>query len=408
MRILVFAGTSEGRKLAEYLSACGLGATVCVATEYGELSLPALPHITVHQGRLSTEQMAAFMTANTLTLDATHPYADAVTANIRQACAVTGAEYIRLLRPVVSTDQPVVTVPNTAAAASYLNTVTGSALLTTGSKELEAFTAVHRFAERLYPRVLPTAEVLRKCAELGFPGKTIIAMQGPFSHEMNVAILHQMRAKFLVTKDSGAAGGFAEKLSAARETGTTILLIARPTDEEGKTLEEVKALLRKRFPETPRSEDATRRFPLFVSLKGRRVLVVGGGNIAKRRIDVLRTFGADIVLVSTECKADIDTQSLQYHCRSYQKSDLAGVFLVVAATNDRTCNSRIAADCVQSGILCSVADCAAESTFFFPAVCLHGNLMAGVVSDGTDHAAAARAAARIREILREEAVNAEH
>lgn len=408
MRILVFAGTSEGRKLAEYLSACDLDATICVATEYGELSLPALPHIAVHQGRLTSEQMVAYMTANTLTLDATHPYADAVTANIRQACEVTGAEYIRLVRPSVSPNQPVITVPDAAAAAAYLNTVTGSVLLTTGSKELEIFTTVHRFSERLYPRVLPTTDVLGKCEELGFPGRSIIAMQGPFSHEMNVAMLHQTRAKFLVTKDSGAAGGFAEKLSAARETGTTILLIARPTDEQGKTLDEIKTLLHEYFPGTHHPEATGRRFPLFVSLKGRKVLVVGGGHIAKRRIDALRTFGAEIVLVSIECKVSIDARTLQYYCRSYEKGDIAGTFLVVAATNDRACNSRIARDCVEAGILCSVADCAAESTFFFPAICLCGKLTAGVVSDGTDHAATSRIAARIRDVLQEETVNAEH
>lgn len=402
MSILVFAGTSEGRRLAECLSSAGLAAQVCVATAYGELSLPALPHITVHQGRLSLTEMAAQMSADTLVIDATHPYADVVTANIQQACAQAGAEYIRLLRPRIATDQPVITVPNAAAAAAYLNTVTGAALLTTGSKALEAFTAVHRFAERLFPRVLPTEEVVRKCTELGFPGKCIIAMQGPFSHEMNVALLNQTRAKYLVTKDTGTAGGFAEKLSAARQTGATVLLIARPTQEQGRTLEEIQALLRQRF--GGRTETEThRRFPLFVSLCARKVLVVGAGAIAARRIGVLRAFGAQIVLVAPERQDSINTDGLTCVCRGYQKSDLDGVFLAVAATNDRSVNAQVAQDCREAGILCSIADCAAQSTFFFPAVCTGGKLTAGLVSDGTDHAMTARAAARIRAVLQEEA-----
>ncbi|WP_087066077.1 precorrin-6A reductase [Intestinibacillus massiliensis] len=399
MSILVFAGTSEGRKLAEFLSAGGLAADIYVATEYGELSLPVLPAVTVHRGRLTTEQMEACMAPGVLVIDATHPYADVVTANIRQACSARGAEYIRLLRPQVASGQPVVTVPDAQAAAAYLNTVTGAALLTTGSKELKAFTTVHRFAERLYPRVLPTAEVLQKCAELGFSGRSIIAMQGPFSHELNVALLRQTRAKYLVAKDSGAAGGFAEKLSAAKETGATVLLIARPTKEEGLTLEEVEALLRARFPMARLA--AASRFPLFISLVGRRVLVAGAGRIAARRILVLQRFGADITVVSPECAVEIDCGTIRYFGRSYEKSDLSGAFLVIAATNDRLVNARIAQDCREAGILCSVADSASESTFFFPAVCTAGKLTAGVVSDGSDHSATARAAAQIRAILQE-------
>ena len=76
-------------------------------------------------------------------------------------------------------------------------------------------------------------------------------------------------------------------------------------------------------------------------------------------------------------------------------------FLAVAATDDRAVNHRIAADCAALGIPCSVADSAAESTFFFPAVCEGGGLTAGVVSDGTQHDKTARAAKRIRTVLEE-------
>lgn len=406
MNIMIFAGTIEGRKLAEFLSIGKLYAIICVATEYGELSLPDLPNITVHRGRLTAMQMAEYMSSDTLVVDATHPYADIVTANIRQACEEVGAEYIRLLRPKIVTHQPIVTVRDAAAAAAYLNTVTGSVLLTTGSKELEAFTAVHRYAERLYPRVLPVVDVIQKCMELGFPGRSVIAMQGPFSYEINVALLRQIRAKYLVTKDSGAAGGFSEKLRAAASTGTTVILISRPTEEQGKTLAEIKMLLKSRFSCLRQTDSTSRPFPLFVSLRGRRVLVVGGGWIARRRVGVLRNFGAEVVLVAPEVKDDLDLTTVLHCCRSYEKSDVSGAFLVVAATDNRCLNRQIARDCSAAGILCSVADSAAESTFFFPAICARGNLTAGVVSDGSDHAATARAAERIRSVLQEESTDA--
>ena len=398
MSILLFAGTSEGRALAQFLSVRGVATTVCVATEYGEMTMPPLPGITVRCGRMQEAEMYDAMRKHTLVIDATHPYADAVTRNIRTACEQSGAEYLRLVRPRIASEQPLVTVPDTAAAAAFLSGVTGSVLLTTGSKELEAFTAVERYAERLWPRVLPTASVLQKCEALGYPGAHIIAMQGPFSYEMNLALLHQTHAKYLVTKDTGAAGGFAEKLRAAADTGTTVVLISRPTEESGLTLTELCTLLEERFALSA-CEDRTvnKRFPLFVSLAGRKCMIFGAGRIAARRAAVLREAGASVTVIAPEaCGVTPDI------LRGYEPSDLTGAFVVVAATDDRAVNARIAVDCEHAQILCSVADCAEESTFYFPALCQAGKLTAGVVSDGSDHAATAKAAARIRKILQEE------
>lgn len=392
MKILVFAGTSEGHALAQFLSAHKLPATVCVATEYGEMVLPELPYITVHCGRLTPAQMQTYMTADTLVIDATHPYADAVTQNIQAACQESGAEYLRLLRPQIPVDVPVVCVPDTAAAAAYLNTVTGSVLLTTGSKELQVFTAVERYAQRLYARVLPTSSVLQKCEALGFSGSHILAMQGPFSKEMNLALLRMTQASYLVTKDTGTAGGFSEKLEAAKETNTTVVLIARPTKENGYPLLQVQQLLTDRF--ALQAENRIDRFPLFVSLKNRKCVVIGAGKIGLRRADSLRSFGAQVTVIAPEGKADI--------ARQYTKTDITGAFLVVAATNIRDINQQIARDCAAENILCSVADCAAESSFYFPAICQGNGLIAGIVSDGSNHAATAKAAAQIRSMLQQE------
>ena len=73
--------------------------------------------------------------------------------------------------------------------------------------------------------------------DLGFSGKHLIAMQGPFSREMNLALLHQTEAKYFVTKESGKNGGFAEKLEAAEQAGAVLLVIGRPI-EEGLSVEE--------------------------------------------------------------------------------------------------------------------------------------------------------------------------
>ena len=399
MKLVIFSGTSEGHALCRFVSACGGNADVYVATDYGAAVMEPMRGITVHEGRLDADTMEAVLDADTLLVDATHPYAARVSDNLRAACAQTGAEYVRLLRPALDSEG-VITVPDTAAAVRWLNVHPGRALLTTGSKELEAFTAVEGWRERLVARVLPSASVLEQCASLGFAGAQIVAMQGPFSHEMNAALLRQTGAGILVTKDTGKAGGFAEKLSAAREVGATVLVIARPRAEEGKTLAEMQDFLAARFGWTAPVQEQPKpmpRFPLFVSLASKKCIVFGAGAIAARRVGVLRHFGAAVTVVAPESPADIAVD----HRRGYEKSDLSGVFLAVAATNDRQVNHRIAADCADLHIPCSVADCAAESTFFFPAVCEGGGLTAGVVSDGTAHGKTAAAAKRIRAVLEE-------
>lgn len=397
MKLVIFSGTSEGHALCRFVSACGGCAGVYVATDYGAAVMEPMHGITVHEGRLDADAMAVALDADTLVVDATHPYAAVVSENLRAACAQTGAQYERLLRPALDSGD-VVTVSDTAAAAEWLNAHPGRALLTTGSKELAVFAAVEGYRERLVARVLPSASVLEQCASIGFAGAQIIAMQGPFSHEMNVALLRQTRADILVTKDTGAAGGFAEKLSAAREVGATVLVIDRPCQEEGRTLAQMQGFLADRFGWTqpaPAQEQQALRFPLFVSLTSKKCVVFGAGTIAARRVDVLRRFGAAVTVVAPDSPVGIAVDAV----RGYEKSDLSGAFLAVAATNDREVNHRIAADCAAMHIPCSVADCAAESTFFFPAVCEGGGLVAGVVSDGTAHGKTAAAAKRIRAVL---------
>ena len=87
-KICLFAGTAEGRRLAAYLNESA-ELTVCVATEYGETALHGIDGLNVRAGRMDRCEMERFIAENrfTLILDATHPYAEAVTENIRAAAA---------------------------------------------------------------------------------------------------------------------------------------------------------------------------------------------------------------------------------------------------------------------------------------------------------------------------------
>lgn len=237
MKILLFGGTAEGRTLAEWLSVRGIALTVCVATEYGETLLPG--GLDVRTGRMDQAEMERLMPGYTLAVDATHPYAAAVTGNIRAAADKVGLPLLRLLRG--SDGEPgCLTAPDMDSAARLLETRPGNVLLTTGSKELDRFTSPELLA-RCYPRVLPMEDSLRRCLTLGFPPAHIVCMQGPFSKALNVAMLRQFDIKTMVTKDTGGCGGFREKLEAARETGCELLVVERPTKESGLSLEEIQA-----------------------------------------------------------------------------------------------------------------------------------------------------------------------
>ena len=240
MKALLFGGTGEGRALAEWMLARGLDATVCVATEYGETLLPE--GMQVHVGRLDAVGMAALMADDyTLVIDATHPYAVEVTENIRAASERTGLPYLRLLRQSDGEDLGH-KAENMAVAAEMLEGLPGNVLLTTGSKELDHF-ARPGLRERCFPRVLPMAASLERCLALGFPPRNIICMQGPFTREMNVATLHQFHIDTLVTKDTGGYGGFRAKAEAAKEAGCALLVVERPRNETGLTLEEIQRQL---------------------------------------------------------------------------------------------------------------------------------------------------------------------
>ncbi len=231
--ILIFAGTTEGRKLSEYLADAGVRHTVCVATKYGEAVLKNHALVKVHQGRMNREEISKFLQAEDFAavVDATHPYAEMVTRNVRQAAEEQGIPYLRLLREHSEEKQAVQYFETNESCARALMHTRGNILLTTGSKELYAYCVCGEIKERLYVRILPAEGNLKLCMEQGICGKQVIAMQGPFSVDMNVAILRQYHISCLVTKDGGLSGGYQEKLEAAAKAGVKVFVIGRPKEE---------------------------------------------------------------------------------------------------------------------------------------------------------------------------------
>ena len=284
MNIVIFGGTTEGRQLAEYLVQLNRKQEkteavihVCVASEYGAQVLPEAEEIKVHIGRLEQADMQEFLqeVQADICVDATHPYAVIVTQNIYRACKEVDVPYIRVRRVMQeepgNTDSVMqmssthigdadgkryidetsdnIYVEDIQAAVDYLKGVTGNILITTGSKELKAFTQIPDYENRCFARVLPTTSVVEACTELGFTGKHLICMQGPFDLAMNLATIQYADAKYLVTKASGKNGGYDEKCEAALAAGIHLVIIGRPEEqvEPVMSLPQVESYLRNRL-----------------------------------------------------------------------------------------------------------------------------------------------------------------
>ena len=241
--VIIFGGTTEGRRLAEFCGEHKIQTVVCVVSEYGEILVPESPSVRVIRRALEKDEMEALFVAEkpSLVLDATHPYARVVTENVTQVCQKMGIVWYRVLRKSeleTKNADSIVTVDSVDQAVEWLKSHEGTVLVTTGSKELVKYTAIPDYKERIFARILPDSQALLNSETLGFPRNHMIAMQGPFSLEMNIATMRMTGANYLVTKESGHAGGFLDKIHAAEVVGATALVIGRPLKETGISLEE--------------------------------------------------------------------------------------------------------------------------------------------------------------------------
>lgn len=252
MDVLVFGGTTEGRQLVEWLDARGSCQVVaCTATAYGASLLPQGAHVTALQGPLSERAKCALMQAHDFCciVDATHPYALHISDSISQLGSAFGKEVVRIARePAEVVAGAWTSVADAHGAAAHLAKGTGTILLTTGTKDLACYVEeLADWEQRLYVRILPLVSSVQRAEELGIPTSHVIALQGPASAELNEALIREYGIEHLVTKQSGTAGGFVQKVQAAQACGIELVVIERPREDEGISLRQVQSLLEVRY-----------------------------------------------------------------------------------------------------------------------------------------------------------------
>src|SRR3990172_6390159 len=151
------------------------------------------------------------------------------------------------------------------------------------------------------------------------------------------------------------------------------------------------------------SEAAMRYFPVFLDLRSAPVLIVGGGEVAARKLDLLRQAGACVTVVAPKVTTDIAelvrTGSLRWFARRFEFTDVAGMRIVVAATGDREVNAAVAQSAREAGIEVNVVDDAALSTFIVPAIVDRSPLVVAISSGGAAPVLARRLRAQLEALL---------
>ena len=133
-------------------------------------------------------------------------------------------------------------------------------------------------------------------------------------------------------------------------------------------------------------------FPIFLKLTGRRCVVVGAGHLAESKIASLRAADAAVTVIAPQASASIAEQAaageLTLHSRPYRQGDLAGAFLVVAATNAPAVNRAVFAEATATGVLCNAVDDPPFCDFYFPSVVRRGDLQIAISTAGNSPALA--------------------
>jgi precorrin-2 dehydrogenase/sirohydrochlorin ferrochelatase len=151
-----------------------------------------------------------------------------------------------------------------------------------------------------------------------------------------------------------------------------------------------------------------RYYPLYVNLHGKRCLVVGAGQVGRRKIATLAACGPDEVLVLDPAPpADVAAAlsavpGVVIERREFTPADLDGRFLVIAATSDEESNWAISRECAARGILCNIVDQPEKCSFIVPALFTQGDLTVAISTGGASPALARKIRQGLGEFLGDE------
>ncbi len=234
--ILLLGGTSESRTVALALKDKGYRFLISYATHWGEAALRPPTHkleCECRQGALDQADIEKLIVGRRISviIDATHPFAAAISKCAIAAAQSLGVRYLRLERPstlLPSTDL-VKIVPDFIEAANLSFHLGGKVMTTIGVRNLRPFVQkAQDVGGELMVRLLPRREAISAALDLGLFPAQLLALPGACGVELNRSILREYNCRVVVCKDSGKVGGTPEKLEAAVSLGLPAVMVERP------------------------------------------------------------------------------------------------------------------------------------------------------------------------------------
>jgi precorrin-2 dehydrogenase/sirohydrochlorin ferrochelatase len=144
-------------------------------------------------------------------------------------------------------------------------------------------------------------------------------------------------------------------------------------------------------------------YPLLIDLRDRRVLVVGGGEVAERKVDSLLEPGANVTVVAPNLTERLqtlaDAKSIQVHRRRFEVSDLEGMLFVISATDEKHTQETVAAAARDRNILVNTVDTPALCDFIVPAVIRRGDVVVAISTSGKSPALSAALRAKLEGVV---------
>lgn len=227
--IWVIGGTKDSRDFLEQMVEVTSEIVVTTATEYGGKLLSNLPFKVVCS-KLTYPMMLEFVDRENIHMivDLSHPYAIEVSQNAMEVAKEKNIKYFRFEREEISfLPQKYSEFDSIEKMIGYLRELDGNILVTLGSNNIPYFSTLENLRNCFF-RILPKWDMVKRCEDVGILPKNIIAMQGPFSKNMNKAMIEQYNIKYVVTKQAGDTGGEREKIEASDEMGAEVIFLVRP------------------------------------------------------------------------------------------------------------------------------------------------------------------------------------
>ena len=226
--IWVIGGTKDSRDFLEKFIKYDNNIIVSTATEYGAKLIENLP-IKISSEKMDKEAMLKFVDDNKITkvIDISHPYAFEVSKNAMKVAEEKNIKYFRFEREEVNIlPKKYKKFEDIESLIKYIENLEGNILVTLGSNNVPLFKGLKNLSD-IYFRILPRWDMVKKCEDNNILPKNIIAMQGPFTENMNIAMMEQFNIKYLITKKTGDTGGEREKVSACDKLDVEIIYLEK-------------------------------------------------------------------------------------------------------------------------------------------------------------------------------------